>query len=277
MTVSQASSPCLRPKPTTLDRGLFVYTFLHMSALRACLQRPWRNSLNLRAAYREPCTAQIEILSQIMAADEHRGAFERLEVCCGGFVKRVVGLVAVVVTAFVGCAEPETVTAGAWPTSVDEPDVIDIEVAPEVVVTPPDLVDEVIVEPDALVFGIEQAQAVAEAFPVGAPVVGDRAQGRLDASSGNPLGFLRKVTAVRTDGDFVVVDTEPATLPDIMTGTVSQTFDPAESLPVEFGDLPVESFFPLPSIEEGGDNTGEPGGFIRYQRRGDHRQDVRPQ
>jgi hypothetical protein len=178
-------------------------------------------------------------------------------------VKRVVGLVAVLVTSLVGCAEPEpeTVTAGAWPTAVDEPDVIDIEIAPEVVVTPPELVDEVIVEPDALVFAAEQAEAVAAAFPVGAPVVGGRAEGGIEANSGNPLGYLRKVTGVRTEGDFVVVDTEPATLPEIMTGTVSQTFDPNESLPVEFGDAPIESFFPRPTPENGGDNTGTPGGF----------------
>lgn len=54
-------------------------------------------------------------------------------------------------------------------------------------------------------------------------------------------------------------------LADVMTGTVSQTFDPAEALPLDLGGAPIESVFPGPSPENGGDNTGDAGGFIIFE------------
>ncbi len=169
-----------------------------------------------------------------------------------------------------GCPEPtpETITAGAWPTDpqVEEPDVIDIVVAPDVVVTPPELVDTVTVAPDRLTFPADQREAVEAAFPVGAPVVGGRAEGP-ELNPDNLLGFMRKVTAVRVEGDAVVVDTEPATLPEIMTGRVSQTFDPKDAIPLDYGDVPLEAFFPAPSPENGGDNSGgDAEGFAIFEK-----------
>ncbi len=180
-------------------------------------------------------------------------------------VRSVGGMLAVLSFLVAGCAEPPAeVTAGAWPTDVqdEKPDVIDIVVEPNVVITPPELVDTVIVAADRLIFAADQRDAVEAAFPVGAPVVGGRAEG-IDANPNNLLGFMRKVTEVRVEGDAVIVETEPATLTDIMSGTVSQTFDPADAVPLDYGDIPLEAFFPAPSVENGGDNTGgEAGGFV---------------
>lgn len=137
--------------------------------------------------------------------------------------------------------EPEVIRPGAWATDEAEaPDVVDIALVEEAVVTEQALVEMVVVQPDRLVFPASEFDAVVANFPAGAPVVGDRS---VDPAGGNPLGFLRKVREVRVDGDEVIVETEPALLTDIMTGSVQVSIDPDAAEELDIGDLnPTPSF-----------------------------------
>ncbi len=102
--------------------------------------------------------------------------------------------------------------------------------------------DVVDVQPGKLVFPASAAGEIAKQWPVGAPVVGNRK--RASGTGNNPFGYLRKVKAITTVGDKVVVETDPATIQDVIVGDASLTADPHVAIPIDTTGVDMKQYFP---------------------------------
>ena len=125
--------------------------------------------------------------------------------------------------------------------------------------------DAVTVKPDRLEFPASDVAEVVKQWPAGAPVVGNRKAGT--GTGSNPFGYLRKVKSVTTEGDKVVVLTEPAVLADVLDGEAQLTADPHAAIPVDTTGVDLSQYFvksngapqPLPGATDGGVEGGEAG------------------
>ena len=143
------------------------------------------------------------------------------------------------------CAPPEP---APWPEE-DLPEAYDTTVLqPDVTVASQVLSNCVTVEEDRLVFPANDLTAVVNDWPVGSAVIADRRMNS-DEPGNNVFGFMRKVREVRTEGDQVIVDTEPASVRDVLTGGALQFADFANATPVELGDLNPDDYFKSPAPE----------------------------
>ena len=92
--------------------------------------------------------------------------------------------------------------------------------------------DAVTVTPTGLQFDAADAED-AQRWSIGQIVVGAPGEGK----GTNPLGFARRVTAIRHVGDKVIVDTMTVGLEDIAAGEFQVRFDPALAKPVDLSKL----------------------------------------
>lgn len=139
--------------------------------------------------------------------------------------------------------EPSAPVPGPWPEDgLSEENVVNIELREDVIVADAALNDCVTVEPDRLVFPADDITQVALDWPVGAPIVGGRQASPEDGN--NLFGFARKVREVRLEGGQVIVETEPAFIQDVVTGSAQVTFDPFAAPELETGDLDINDLFP---------------------------------
>ncbi|MFO0679362.1 MAG: hypothetical protein U0169_22735 [Polyangiaceae bacterium] len=160
---------------------------------------------------------------------------------------------AVAASVLAHCSTPEVKKQpGAWPTE-NKDDFSTVKLRADVVQPPQAQLDEAKVEPNRLVFPASQAAEVIKRWPAGAPVVGGRRTAGREGN--NAFGFVRKVKQVRQEGDTIVVDTEPATLLDVLEpGQMRATVDPRSAVPVDVTgvtDEELRRLFPSPGSGPG--------------------------
>lgn len=113
-------------------------------------------------------------------------------------------------------------------------------------------VRDVDVQPDALVLPRQGHEDLAATWKNGAIVVGDRNPA---ASSKNPLGFLRRVKQVRSEGDRIVVETSPAAIDELFR-RAHLLLSLNEPAPVGPSTANVRPRTETPSADQGGKGYG---------------------
>jgi hypothetical protein len=145
----------------------------------------------------------------------------------------------------VSCEKPRP----AWP-DAGAADFVNATLNPGVTQAPQAVAEVAQVMPNQLVFPRSAATEVVANWPVGKPVVGGRAS---SANGMNQLGFMRMVMGVNTDGDNIVVDTQPAALSDVVSGSGHLTQDPAVATPLSVDSATIARVFPdYPAGSSGG-------------------------
>ncbi len=135
-------------------------------------------------------------------------------------------------------------------TGGDAPEVDTIKLKEGAVDVPKAMASTAKVSPDKLVFPAEMASEVAMKWPAGTALVGAPGQDP-EARRTNPFGFLRKVKAVRIEGESVIVDTEPALLDEVITGDFTKTLDLTAMKTVELPEGTDLSAYDVPVTTEG--------------------------
>lgn len=133
-------------------------------------------------------------------------------------------------------AEAMDALKAGWAPSF-EPDYNTLQANPDVQIVSKDESDDVVVTPTQLIFSAAKHPEIGDWAPGRLVVSGPGTAGALGKT---PLGFARRVTEIKLEGNEYVVETVLPAMEELFEGEIQQTFDPDTAIEVPLEQLDLE-------------------------------------